>query len=286
MQAMQIERVTHHGWSDAYRCTAGAVELVVVTQIGPRILSLRRRGGTNLLYEDDTAFAVGDWRLYGGHRFTVAPEGPQSYEPDNWPCAVTQESNGLRVQGPISANGLGRSLVLRAAVDGEGFDIVHELQNCGSSAWTGALWAITCVPLAGVIGLRGRSMPRFWPETNPGDWEIEGEYISVHAHATRGKVGWHSSESWLASLQPQATLVIQSPNTVRIEECVDDGCNVEIFVCKDYLELETLSGQVTVLPGAMVVHEERWRLLDSTVEKRDWPLHARRSRCVPRSRCP
>ena len=85
---MKIEQTSYRHWPEAYRCTVGPLELVVVTSIGPRILSLRYDGGQNPLDEDTTDFGVGAWRLYGGHRLTVAPETPASYSPDNAPCAV------------------------------------------------------------------------------------------------------------------------------------------------------------------------------------------------------
>ena len=88
---MKIERVEYRDWPEAYRCTAGPVELVIVTAIGPRILSLRLDGGTNLLFEDDTDFGVGAWRLYGGHRFATAPESARqaAVRPRPSPCNPT-----------------------------------------------------------------------------------------------------------------------------------------------------------------------------------------------------
>ena len=53
--------------------------MIAVTSFGPRLLSLRFAGGENLLYEDDSGFMVGAWRLQGGHRFTVAPEAEEQH---------------------------------------------------------------------------------------------------------------------------------------------------------------------------------------------------------------
>ena len=67
---MIIERVRWKNW-DTVRCVARECEMVIGVSAGPRILSLRRGAGSNLLYQDTTDFRVGDWRLHGGHRFNV-----------------------------------------------------------------------------------------------------------------------------------------------------------------------------------------------------------------------
>jgi len=84
---MKTEGVHWKDW-DAVRCVARECEMVVGVSAGQRILSLRRGAGPDLLYQDTTDFRVGDWRLYGGHRFTVAPEGEGTYAPDNAPGIV------------------------------------------------------------------------------------------------------------------------------------------------------------------------------------------------------
>ena len=41
---LQIERTEFLGWREAYRVRLGETVMVVVTEIGPRILSLSQRG--------------------------------------------------------------------------------------------------------------------------------------------------------------------------------------------------------------------------------------------------
>jgi hypothetical protein len=78
--------------------------LNAITCFGPRLLSLRFAGGENQLYEEDSGFMVGAWRLYGGHRFTVAPESEASYAPENKPSQVRVEHGALQ---PIRSSATG-----------------------------------------------------------------------------------------------------------------------------------------------------------------------------------
>ena len=49
--------------------------------------------------------------------------------------------------------------------------------------------------------------------------------------------------------------------THPIEDCPDNGCNVELFLNKHIMELETLGELKTIPCGATVKHIEYWRLV-------------------------
>jgi hypothetical protein len=277
---MKTERVRWKTW-EAVRCVARECEMVVGVSAGPRILSLRRGGGPNLLYHDTTDFSVGAWRLHGGHRFTVAPEGEGTYAPDNAPCAVETRGQELCVAGAPGKNGHRRVLVISAATDGAGFDVRHVLENHGERPWRGALWGITCVPHAGiVVAPRTQARVRFWPGADYAHWQVAPGHIAMTPNGARGKGGWHSDAGWLASLQPEATFVIHCPDTPPAHQCVDEGCNLEVFTCADYLELETLSGIVSLAPGEHTTHLQRWRLLAPGFAPHQWPAIGTQAGCV------
>jgi hypothetical protein len=148
---MRIEHVNYRGWPEAYRCTMGLVELVVVTTIGPRILSLRFDGGANVLYEDETDFGRGAWRLYGGHRFATAPESAATYTSDNAQCDARITCGRLVIAQPVDASGLQKTWTIGPNGRTPGFEIVHELTNQSRRAWYGAPWACTCVKPDGSV---------------------------------------------------------------------------------------------------------------------------------------
>jgi hypothetical protein len=254
-----MERTQWYEW-DAVRCVAGELELVIGVSAGPRIISLRRGDGPNLLYRDHTDFRVGDWRIYGGHRLTVAPEGNGSYLADNEPCLVEQAANRLSVTASPAADNLRRTLIISA--NEAGFDVCHEIENQGADTWTGAAWAITCVPHAGgVVAPLGSRTIRRWPGGSETPWHIGPRFVHLQPDASRGKIGWYRDKPWVASLQAGGTLVIHAPDAASADRCADNGCNIELFTCADFAELETLGELVTLQPGQKTQHRQVWRVL-------------------------
>jgi hypothetical protein len=249
---------------EAIKITSGHCELIVGTSMGPRILSLQHARHHNLLYEDATGFSVGEWRLYGGHRFTIAPENDSSYYPDNEACTVHTVGEAVLVSAPMRPDGLRLSLKVSADEADCGFKIVHILENYGSTAWIGALWAITCIPRsARIAGSCTTNTILYWPGTDPAKWILADDLIGVMSGDFRGKTGWHESNGWLSATEGNTQLTIRNEDETIAGDCVDDGCNLEVFVCKDWIELETLGKQVVVSPGGFTQHVQRWLLVES-----------------------
>jgi hypothetical protein len=73
---------------------------------------------------------------------------------------------------------------------------------------------------------------------NP-QWRAADDHFVIEPNGAKGKVGLASEQGWLARLGPDATFVIQGPVRVPEARYSDDGCNVEVFTCASYLELET-----------------------------------------------
>lgn len=262
---MKIKRIQYRGWPEAYHCQSGQLELIVVTSIGPRVLSLRFNGGDNLLYEDTTAFSVGAWKMYGGHRFTVAPETERSYTPDNQPCEARVIDGVLWIYAAPSG-GISRELEIRAS-DGDGFQIRGILRNTGLTDWRGATWFVTCVPARGVViaPVPVEAQLKFWPveqDDQPGQLEAavqrEDRRLRFMPVTQRGKAGWFSRENWIRHTCDRVAFTIQGPRVKEGSEHPDGNCNVELFACEEYFELETLGPLVTLQPGCEVIHEEKW----------------------------
>jgi hypothetical protein len=283
--ALRIERIAYRDWPQAYRCTMGEIELTVVASIGPRILSLRFSAGENLLHEDDADLPVGEWRLYGGHRFTTAPESPSSYVPDNAPCRVTEEDGGLIIVQPNAGDGSAKTLRISAAPGGCGFELTHVLGNTGHSSWHGALWAITDFAAAGRVVVPWGSGTDQWrtqmvrylvhagsayANATSRQWQPAADHFVIEPAGERGKIGLYSDRSWLALLRPDGTFVKHCPEVVPENQCPDGGCNAEVYVGADYLELETLGRLTTLAPGEEISHVERWHLLRETFRPGDW----------------
>lgn len=245
---------------DTVKCTAGQNELIVGISAGPRILSFSHNGGENQLYEDTTNFGVGEWRMFGGHRFTVAPEDENSYYSDNKPCECRVEGAMLHVSAKQRSDGLILSLLIRASQPG-GFWIDHVLLNNGTISWAGALWAITCVPRSNkVTGSCTTDVINFWPDTDASMWKRTNDRMTVKEGNFRGKAGWFSAAPEFTAISPAGRLIISSPDKSVREFCVDNGSNVELFVCPWWVEMETLSEKYVVVPGSSVSHRQHWQL--------------------------
>ncbi len=93
---VKIEKTTFEGWADCYRMSNGETELVIVADIGPRILRYGFVGGQNFfsVSEGSKGKSGGnEWNGYGGHRFWIAPEMDYTYHPDNFPVKAEIEGN-------------------------------------------------------------------------------------------------------------------------------------------------------------------------------------------------
>ncbi len=280
---MKIEPTRFAQWTEAYRCIHGPLELIVVTEIGPRIMSLRRGDGKNILYEDHTGLSYNDWHIYGGHRFLTAPESMESYEPDNDRCKAVINGSTLRITRPTGRNGLIKILEIES--QGEGFEIRHILRNPSPFMWHGAPWPLTCIQPCGQLIVPWGSGSGQWRTNKAVYWDRVGEepfavatpqwrpgneLFAVEPSGETGKVGLYTDRGWLAWLRPDGTFVIRFAPIAPEVACPDSGCNVEIYTCKDFVEMETLGGMDTLYPGSERVHTEQWLLTEKVFTPERW----------------
>ena len=76
---VKVEKVTWQGWPNCYLITNGTVELIVTSDVGPRVMRYALVGGQNLFKEfPDQLGKSGEqkFQLRGGHRVWKAPEDP------------------------------------------------------------------------------------------------------------------------------------------------------------------------------------------------------------------
>src|SRR5262249_39480507 len=99
LAAVKIEKTNYKGWANSYRITNGEVELIVTSDIGPRVIRYGLAGGPNLFWEDPKTLGKtggAEWQLIGGHRLWHAPEDPKrTYAPDNTAVEVKIEGTAL-----------------------------------------------------------------------------------------------------------------------------------------------------------------------------------------------
>ncbi len=135
---VKMEKVTRTSLKppNCYKLSNGTVEIVVTTDIGPRIARYGFVGGESILSEISGSLAEKDrekWQAWGGHRVWIAPEGqPKSYGPDNAPIKhAPAGTNGIRLLNSRSRRASGIQKVMTVTLDatGAGVTVKHELIN-------------------------------------------------------------------------------------------------------------------------------------------------------------
>ena len=281
---MGVERIEYRGWTNAYRLTNDAAELVLVTDIGPRVMSLRVHEGENILYNDAGALGLADghqqWRSYGGHRLWVSPESARCYAPDNAPCDVSVGADWVEATQPDATHGLARTM--RVEVGADRFRIVHRVTNTTDLFDTGALWALTCVRPDGRL---------VFPWATGGDWSLKkivfwdcwaghgsdarsvqyqpGDQLYViEPSGEQGKVGTTGTQAWMG-YAGHGVFFHKTFTHVPDQPYPDDNCAIQVYTCADFCEMETLGPLGTFLPGRSRQHVEQWFIRPGDVDPHD-----------------
>src|SRR5262249_13951670 len=141
---------------NCYKLSNGAVEVIVTTDIGPRIIRYGFPGEDNILAElPDLSVKtdLGEWKPYGGHRLWTAPEAmPRSYAPDSSPIEFKIEgTNTIHLTQPADPKtGIQKEMVVTLDAEGSGVTILHRITNRNFYAIDVAPWALTIMNGGGV----------------------------------------------------------------------------------------------------------------------------------------
>ncbi len=283
-----ISREDFNGWNNTYRLDNGIVEARVVTDVGPRIIDVRRHGGTNLLQLREGIGGSGEkeYMFRGGWRLWIAPERRETtYALDNSPCAVTVEGNHLRVVGPLQPEAGIRKQVDVTLLPGESrLQIVSRIKNVSDHPLTYAAWSLPVLRPGGraFVPLDVGSLTAFdalrrvilWSYTDIEDprYRFGNRLIEIdHAKVTRAavppsgrgadesKIGSDSAQGWVAYLLDRTLLLkrfAHDSNGIY----PDGGSTIEVYSNQHFLELEHLGPLTTIQPGEEIRLPEDWWL--------------------------
>jgi hypothetical protein len=285
-----LEKIRYRGWGAAYRISNPKVELIVLADIGPRIISYRFIDGENVFHEVlEHAGLMGgsDFRLYGGHRLWVWPEVDRTYFPDNFPVTVSHDKDVARFTAPPESVPPGSNLQKELEVQLDELDsraiIRHRITNRDSLPTRLAPWAPTMMRASGrvILPLPPRAAMdkdhfqsvgplTLWSFTDFADsrWTLGTEYIQLRQQPDpKGRfreqmTGVYNPAGWGAYVL-NGTLFIKRVPVIPRAEYPDFGCNFEIFTNQEFLELETLGPKVQLAPEESTVHTETWTLFQN-----------------------
>ncbi len=285
--ANSIETVEYRGWGRVARIRNGTAELLVLTQVGPRVLFYGFAGGGNQLHEFEEQVGLtgdGQYHSYAGHRLWVSPEVERTYYPDNFPVQAIPLREGIRFIAPVenspAGTGLQKEVEVRLAGEGTHVTLLHRITNQGDVPTEMAPWALTVMegggrailPLPprqamskqhllpeGVIGL--------WSYTDLADprWKLGTQYVQLTTDAAPGArfreqmLGLYNPSGWTAYFR-HGHLFVKRAAVERGGTYPDFGCNFETYTEPGFLELETLGPLRILKPGETAEHIEHWWL--------------------------
>jgi hypothetical protein len=278
---MKLSRTEYRGGA-ALRLATRALELVVTTSVGPRVVELRSRGGRagNMFLQlpADEARAHG-YLFRGGHRLWHSPEDiVRTYQPDDAPLAVKPLPGGIALTQPTEEKtGLQKAMAVELLGE-RTVKVTHTLTNRGRRPVECAPWALTMLRAGGygVLPLlpkgshaAGDLLPNYalvpWTYTDLAlpVWEPHRDFIGINVPRAKAaqKLGLTNYPGWSAYWLDGTTFIKSS--RVIAGACYSDlGCCFETFTNGAMIEFETLGPLASLAPGKRATHVEFWTLLD------------------------
>jgi hypothetical protein len=286
ISAVKAEEVEHVQWKKVLRICNDTVQLLVLTEVGPRILFFGFLGEENEFHEiPEHSGKGGDqtFRVYGGHRLWVSPEIPRTYYPDNVAVTVQRQNDTFVFTAPPESTppgtNLQKEIEIKLPETGARVTVTHRIRNLGEEATELSLWALSVMAGGGtaILPLPPRApmspsklLPEgvlaLWSYTDLADprWKIGTKYIQLQQSSTgRGKFteqmgGIFNPFGWGAYFR-RGHLFIKKAK-VQAAKYPDFGCNFEIYTDAHSLELETLGPLQYLKPGDTAEHTEQWGL--------------------------
>jgi hypothetical protein len=280
-----MEKVKYGGWDNCIRLSNGEMELIITTDVGPRVIRCGFIKGQNMFHEfpaDLGKKGGSEWRSYGGHRLWHAPEAmPRTYAPDNGPVRYEWDGKSLQLFQPVEpTTGIEKQIEITLSPDNY-VTLTHRLINHNLWAVRLAAWCLT------VMAQNGRAIfpqepfrphPDYllparplvlWHYTDMSDprWKWGKKYIQLSQDpkaTTKEKVGLMDKQGWAAFVLGD-DVFIKRFSFDENATYPDYGCNAETFTDNQFIEVETLSPMSTLEPGAGIQHVEHWLLTKASV---------------------
>jgi hypothetical protein len=276
-----ISRMNFGGWANSIQISNGVIDLVVTTDVGPRVIRFGFVGQENELgVFPEMLGKSGEaaWQIRGGHRLWAAPEqaGRTDY-PDNSPVGAEVGNDSITILSPTEeSTGIQKEISIQMGADSAAVEIRHRIYN--RTAWPVELaaWGVTVMAGNGTAILplppRGSHAENLlptgglalWAYTDLSDsrWKPGRQYLLVRQHANAPnpqKAGVIASQGWAAYAR-DSHLFVKTFAVQHDRQYPDLGCDLEVYTDHRILEIESLSPLTRLEPGGYVEHREDWRL--------------------------
>jgi len=278
--AVTIEKIAWKGWPNCWRLSNGVVELIVTSDIGPRVIRYGFVGGQNLFKEFTEQIGKSGepgWTIRGGHRLWKGPEDRHAtYALDNGPLDVRPIANGVVATQPTEPE-TGLQKVLTVTLTDSGVTVQHDIYNRGLLPVEIAAWTPTVMAQRG-LGVSGFPPRGTHPEclepTNPlimwaftdlsdPRWKFTNKYLTLRQDPENSrpqKLGhWNAHTFGAYFLNGEVFLKEYFPANPASKH-PEFGAAFEIFTNGDFLELETMGPVTQLAKDENLVHTEYWSL--------------------------
>jgi len=285
---MEIEEnFKYGGWENCIHLTSGEVEVIITTDVGPRIIRFGFIGDQNLFGEmkqQQGRTGGNEWVTYGGHRFWHAPEAmPRTYFPDNNPVNYQWNGKTLKlIQDVEDTTGMQKEIEVTPGQANNQITVLHRLINKNIWEIELAPWALTVMAKNGraIIPQEpyrtggGSLLPArplvLWPYTEMKDprfiWGNRFIQVKQDPDAKNyQKIGVLNTLGWTAYYLNEQ-LFIKRYRFDPEARYPDFGANTEVYTNPDILEIETLGGMKKLLPDGFTEHIENWFLFKAKLD--------------------
>lgn len=279
-----MQKIEYQSLANCIRLTNGEIEIVVTTDVGPRVLFYGFVEGENVLGLHSDAkveTALGEFKPYGGHRLWIAPENmPNSYAPDNAPVEYIfdEAKNSIRLVQPIeSITETQKEIIITLDEKGSGVSILHRIKNCGAAAIELAAWALTVMREGGICEIPNEPFSAYgaetllpvrnltlWSYTDLSDsrWELTKDFIRLRVDENKSepqKIGVLNKQG-LAKYRVGNLEFTKRFDFVKDAVYPDMNSNTELYTAGNFVEIESLSPLRKIEPNESVEHVEHWQL--------------------------
>jgi len=280
MSKVKIQKISYGGWENCIQITNDIVDVLVTTDIGPRIIRYGFVGQENEMCEVKSTMGMkggNEWRIYGGHRLWHSPESRErTYEPDNSPVRWEKILNGIKTtQDKEPLTQIIKEIGITLSQENTGVNILHRLTNSGVWPIELSVWSISVMAAGGKeiipqackdTGLLPNRVLSLWPYTNFTDPRIflGDKYIILQQNSGMKnpfKMGISNENGWAAYFNHNH-LFIKYHAHKKDTKYPDFGVSYETYTNDFMLEMETLSPLTILEPGSYIDHLEKWELFD------------------------
>ena len=288
--AVKVEKTEYKGWPNCYRVSNGEIELIITSDVGPRVIRFGFTGGQNLFKEYPEQLGhTGEakFQLRGGDRVWKAPEDPvATWAPDNVPVEIRTTPTGLIATAPVEPlTNLQKEIEVSMASLGTSVTVTHRIKNHSYFTMEFAPWALTMMAQGGTAvsgfpprghhpaNLEATNSLTMWAYTNLSDprWKFTSKYLMLRQdrdNKEAQKLGMFNPDTWAAYVLNGEAFVKRSKPDIT-KTYTDFGASFETFTNNEFLEIESLGPLSNVAPGQTVELVEQWGLFRN-VSLKEW----------------